>query len=73
MLLIDELNGHFCMRRDSRFGVVDLAMCVASFSFIVGMLVPAHPASSTIRPANATTAAATTAIGTTLSRLAAPR
>jgi hypothetical protein len=67
------------MHLDREPGALDLAMCIAAFGFIAGVLVFAHPALMTIRTANAPTAKAAAAvtaakpIGTTLSGLAAPR
>jgi hypothetical protein len=65
------------MRADSEFGVLDLAMCIAAFGLVAGVLVFAHPASPTNLKRNTTpteaTATSPSQIGTTLSRVSAPR
>jgi hypothetical protein len=77
MLLINELNGCSHTRADSELGVLDLAMCIAAFGLVAGVLVFARPTSPTSPKTNTTTteAAGTTPpqIGTTLSRLSGQR
>jgi hypothetical protein len=79
MLLVDRLSGYLHMRADGESRTPDLAMCVAAFGFIAGVLVFAHPTLPTSRAASATTvepaiaATTSTQIGTALSQLAAPR
>jgi hypothetical protein len=75
MLLIDKLNGPSAMRLDIEFRALDLAMCVAAFGFIAGMLALAHPALPTSDTANAAATQAAAAViastptGTPLTRL----
>jgi hypothetical protein len=77
MLLIDKVTGASRMRPVSEPAALDLAMCVAAFGFVAGLLMFAHPALPTNRTANATAAedaaAGSTQNATALSRLAAPR
>jgi hypothetical protein len=51
MLSIDSLNGPPRMGLDDRPRALELALCVAAFGFIAGMLVLAHPALPTSRGA----------------------
>jgi hypothetical protein len=77
MLLIDKLDGPSCMRRGVEFRALDLAMCVAAFGFIAGVLALAHPALPTSHTANAAATQAAAAViastptGTPLTRLGA--
>jgi hypothetical protein len=75
MLLVDKLDGHFHMRIGSESGALGLAMCVAVFGFITGMIAFAHPALPTSGTSNATStpAAVTAPIETTLTRLGPTR
>jgi hypothetical protein len=75
MLLADKLDGHFHMRIGSESGALELAMCVAVFGFIAGLIAFAHPALPTSSTWNATTtpATGTAPIETTLTRLGPTR
>jgi hypothetical protein len=77
MLLVDKLDGHIHMRIGSESGALELAMCVAVFGFIAGLIAFAHPTFPTSGTPNATsTPAAVTApmpIETTLTRLGTAR
>jgi hypothetical protein len=71
MLLVGKLDGHFHMRIGSESGALELAMCVAVFGFIAGLIAFAHPALPTSGTSNATSApaAVTAPIEATLTRL----
>jgi hypothetical protein len=73
MLLVDKFDGHFHMRIGSESGALELAMCVAVFGFIAGLITFAHPALPTRGTLNGTSAPATAPIETTLTRLGSAR
>jgi hypothetical protein len=77
MLLVDKSNGQFQMRVDGEPRTLDVAMCVAAFGFIAGLLAFAHPTFPVSRTSSATAQAAAAETPapyeTTLTRLGAPR